>query len=382
MRNWKTSPLLLAAMAACAAGQNVTLLQDVGVAQAEYHDAMEAWLHNDRDLEKELLAGDPEPMRRRVRKAAALRDDAMAKKQAYLDLMIQRLRDTRARLAPADAGAIPVAGIKKDLEAQQARILGDQERLNEVLLDLPAGDEYFLVRRALEAERASLVNVQNTVALRIHSLDRIGTAQEAIRGASRGETEMQQLDQILNIWNEERTAVVRQRSSWANLYQTMENAVESRGGDRKRGTVAPGSKTTPAKKPAAGSGKQPGAAVATPAGGGVDLAGAWVYRSQPGAWTGYGEPEMVTLELHPEGAVLRGTYTARLPVRGGAHTLLLALSGPRVEGNAARLQWTSQMPAAEGAMELKLGADGRLLVERIRSGDGYIPLGMEVLAVR
>jgi hypothetical protein len=30
-------------------------------------------------------------------------------------------------------------------------------------------------------------------------------------------------------------------------------------------------------------------------------------------------------------------------------------------------------------MSLKLGADGRLLVHRLNSGDGYIPRGMEVL---
>jgi hypothetical protein len=97
MRTWKTIPILLAALAPFAASQNVTLVPDIGVAQAEYHDAMEAWLHNDRDLEKDLLTGEKEQMRRRVRKAAALRDEVMVKKQAYLDLIVQRLKETRWR---------------------------------------------------------------------------------------------------------------------------------------------------------------------------------------------------------------------------------------------------------------------------------------------
>jgi hypothetical protein len=44
-----------------------------------------------------------------------------------------------------------------------------------------------------------------------------------------------------------------------------------------------------------------------------------------------------------------------------------------------RLHWTSQVPAAEGEMEMKLSPDGRLLVERSQSGDAFIPRGMEVL---
>jgi hypothetical protein len=108
-----------------------------------------------------------------------------------------------------------------------------------------------------------------------------------------------------------------------------------------------------------------------------------VYRSQPGAWSGYGEPEMVTLELQrelrPDGAVLSGTYTARLPVRSGVNPVQLLLVGPWPAGSTVRLHWTSQTPATEGEMEFKLASDGRLFVERIQSRDSYIPLGMEVL---
>src|ERR1035441_1702144 len=221
MRTWKTIPILLVALAPFLTGQNVTLVPDIGVAQAEYHDAMEAWLNNDRDLEKDLLTGEKEQMRRRVRKAAALRDEVMVKKQAYLDLIVLRLKETRSHLAPANASEIPVSDFRKDLEAQQARMLSDQERLNDLLKEIPEGDEYFMVRRALEAERSSLINLQNTVALRIHALDSLDKSQDAIRGASGGETEAQKLDEILKVWDEERAAATRQRSTWAGLYKTI-----------------------------------------------------------------------------------------------------------------------------------------------------------------
>src|ERR1035441_4719117 len=354
MRTWKTIPILLAPLAPFLAGQNVTLAPDIGVAQAEYHDAMEAWLNNDRDLEKDLLTGEKEQMRRRVRKAAALRDEVMVKKQAYLDLIVQRLKETRSHLAPANASEIPVSDFRKDLEAQQARMLSDQERLNDLLKEIPEGDEYFMVRRALEAERSSLINLQNTVALRIHALDNLDKSQDAIRGASGGETEAQKLDEILKVWDEERAAATRQRSTWAGLYKTMEQAVDDRAGAPKKGAGSKGN----SQKPASGSRKQPATAAAVaataPAGNAIGLTGTWVYRSQPGAWSGYGEPEMVTLELQrelrPDGAVLSGTYTARLPVRSGVNPVQLLLVGPWPAGSTVRLHWTSQTPVAEGAM--------------------------------
>jgi hypothetical protein len=379
MRTWNAIPTLLVALAPLAAGQNVTLLPDIGVAQAEYHDAVDAWLHNDRDLEKDLLTGEKEQMRRRVKVAAALRDDVMVKKGAYLDLIVLRLRETRAHLAPANASEIPATEFKKDLEAQQARMLTDQERLNDLLKEIPEGDEYFMVRRALEAERTSLINLQNTVALRIHSLDNLEKSQDAIRGSLGGATEVQKLDEILKVWEEERAAAVRQRATWAGLYKTMEQAINDRSGPLKKGAAA-----SSKSKPAAGERKPPASAAAAPvvapsAGNATGLAGAWVYRSQPGAWSGYGEPESVALELHRDGALLRGTYTARLPVAGGVNAVQLSLAGPWSAGSTVRLHWTSQTPVAEGEMECKLASDGRLFVERIQSRDSYIPLGMEVL---
>lgn len=374
MRIALTIPALLVALASLAPSQNVTLLPDIGVAQAEYHDALEAWLHNDSDLERDLLKGDPEQMRLRVKRAAALRDEVMVKKQAYLELIIHRLRETRAHLAPANASEIPVADLKKDLEAQHGRMLGEQERLEEFLRDLPVGDEYLMVRRALEAERTSLVSLQNTIALRIRSLDTLNISQEAIRGASRGETEAQRLDEVLKVWDQEREAVIRQRSGWASLYKTMEKAIDDSAASPKK--VPSGSKRNSPKS------KQPAPPVQPPAGKASPLTGTWVYRSQPGAWSGYSEPEMVTLELHQDGTALRGTYTARLPVRSGMHTVQLSLSGASLAAGAVRLHWTSQTPLTEGEMELKLGSDGRLFVERSESGDSYIPVGMEVLSLR
>jgi hypothetical protein len=346
----------------------VEVIPDIAIAEAEYRDANEACLQNDPNLERDLFTADTDQVRRRIHRAAGLRDDAMAKKEVYLKAEILRLQNLRSRLSQGETGAIPTGTLRKSLEAQQAHTLDEQAKVEGQLRDLPDGDEYLLVRHALDEERTNLINVQNNIAQRIRSLESIDKAQQAIQSASGGDSLAQKLDEVVKLWGQERDSTARQRAHWAQLYTAMEQALDKKG-------PPPGAprKGSP-KKPSSSAGSPPPAT--TRAGG---FAGTWTYRSQPGAWTGYGEPEAVTLELHPESETLRGTYTARLAVRSGFHDIQLALAGPRQPGSAIRLHWTSQTPAAEGEMDLKLGADGRLLVERSQSGDGYIPRGMEVL---
>jgi hypothetical protein len=356
--------------------QQVQVVPDIAIAEAEYRDAQEASVHNDPNLEKDLFKADPEQIRRRIRRAASLSDDAMVKKGAYLDAIVLRFKDVRTRLGQSDNAKIPTAALRKDLEAQQGSTLDEEERLNGLLHDLPEGDEYLLVRRALEDELATLVNLQNNIALRIRSLDTIDKSQQAIQDSASGATLAQKLDDVIKLWGQEKDATIRQRTHWANLYTTMEQAV-----DKKDSSPAPQG------APRKGGGKEPHGQTtsvspsgSSPASRGVPgLAGTWAYRSQPGAWTGYGEPEMVTLQLYEESGTLHGTYAARLPVRSGVHEIRLSLEGPPQPGNVVRLHWTSQVPAAEGEMEMKLSPDGRLLVERSQSGDAFIPRGMEVL---
>ena len=370
-----TIGILLAALAPASRGQRLQLVPDISLAEAEYHDAAEAWRQSDPSLESDLLKRSPDEMRQRVHHAAALRDDAMKKKIAYLDAITARLQDTRQRISQANAGAIPTDALKKDLVDQQSRILGEQERLEALLNDLPPGDEYLLVRRPLEEERTNLVNLQNNIALRLRSLDNIDKAQQAIQSDPLAKN----LDDLLKIWDQEKATASRQRTMWASLYTEYERAINQKSPAARPAAVrtgalppAPKSKDTDRRRSPEASSAKGGVA---PAG----LAGSWVYRSQPGAWTGYGEPEAVTLELKDEGGLLRGTYTARLPSRGGVHDVELVLQGPRQSPTTARLHWTSRTPEAEGDIDLKLSADGRLLLDRSQSGDGYIPLGMEVL---
>jgi hypothetical protein len=349
------------ALAHSAVGQNVTLLPNIGVAQAEYNDALESWLHDDRTLEKDLLTGDPAQMRRRVKRAADLRDQVMIKKQAYLDLMIQSVRAARARLAPPDASEIPVKDFNKDMEAQEQSILSDRMRITEALRQLPAGDDSVLLRRALEAELASLDEVRTNIAARISSLDDLDHAQEAIRSVLQGETEAQTLDGVLKIWEQERAAAGRQRTSWAGLYMSMELAIDERIAGRK-GNAPEAKQIAPEPSPRG-------------------LAGTWVYRSEAGGWKGEGEPQTVTLEIHQDGDTLSGAYNAALPANGGLHVVQLVLSGPASASNTVRLRWTSLADSdVAGEMELKLVAGGKLSVERLTSGDSFIPLGMEMLS--
>jgi len=364
--SWLAIPILLAAPFAVRP-QDLRIQPDIAMAEAAYRDAEEAWIRNDPNLEKDLFKINPEDARRRIRHSAALRDEVMSKKQGYLDLLIQRTEQTRNRLAQSDTGMIPSASLKSDLEQQQTRILGEQERLDELIRDLPPGDEYLLVRRPLEDERQRLVNLQNNLAQRIRSLDSLDKAQQAIEGARRDPL-AEKLDSVIAAWKEEKDATIRQRAKWATIYSSMEQAVSAPGNGRESSA----SNASAARKPA------PAAAPAAnvrPGG----LTGQWTYRSEAGAWSGYAEPAMVTLELHEDGGVLSGSYTARLAVKSEAHVVHLTLTALRRTSNTATLHWKSATPAAEGEMELKLGGDGRLLVERSQSGDSYIPLGSEIL---
>jgi hypothetical protein len=287
-----------------------------------------------------------------VKIAANLRDQAMAKKQVYLDAVIKSARQTRSRLAVPDSSEIPVGDFRKDMIEQQQRVLTEESRIEESLRRVAPSEESLMMRRQLEAELASLIDVQDSIATRIRSLDGVDRAQQAIRASAREETEAQILNGLLEVWDRDRAATAAQRDAWAKLYASMERVLDGRLTDQK---------PTPAVS--------------------VPLTGTWIYRSRPGDWKGFGEPKNVNLELHGDGANLRGTYTAVLPVKGGAHSVRLSLAGPAAAGNAAHLHWTSQDPAASGEMDLRLAPDGRLSVERVKSGDSFIPAGMEILSL-
>jgi len=368
------------AFAPWCAGQSLQMVPDISVTEAEYRDAMDAWMRNDPGLERDLYKRPPEEMRSRIRKAAALRDDAMVKKEAYLVLITRRLRETRSRLQEADVGAIPAEALKKNLAAQQSRILGEQENIEASLRDVPEGDQYLLVRRALEDERASLVNLQNNMALRLRSLETIDQAQQGMHNAPKPDALLRKLDEILKVWDREREAVKRQRARWTEVYASMERSLAQSGPAVKSApkttppSAAPKSKnqSPPPDSPQGGSS----------ASGSSSLDGTWIYRSQPGAWVGYGEPQAVTLVLGDQRGALAGTYEARLPLPGGTANVRLALTCVRRYAASARLHWTSAVPPAEGEIEIKLASDGRLFVERLRADDSYFPRGMEVLLRR
>jgi len=87
---------------------------------------------------------------------------------------------------------------------------------------------------------------------------------------------------------------------------------------------------------------------------------------------------MVTLgDLHRDGArYLRGTYTARLPVRSGVNPVLLIdwpVRGPRETPPGCT--GPRKLAATEEEIEFKLASDGRLFVERIQSRDQLYSVG-------
>ena len=373
-----TRVFIVASLASACWSQSLQLIPDISLAEAEYRDATQAWISNDPYLERDLTKGNPEEMRRRVRRAAALADDLMVKKIAYIDALAQRVEDTRRRVSQASGGAIPTEALKKDLADQQTRILDEETRLEALLNDLPPGDEYLFVRGPLEEERTDLVKLQNTIALRLRSLDSLDKAQQAIQSAGAGGLQ-QRIDEIARIWSEQKASAVRQRTRFASLYASEERAISGKSVPTDSPLPPPAAPTPSKSRDPDRRRNAPVVSAKTAVLQGPTFEGAWMYQSQPGAWTGIGEPEMVSLQLRQQGEVLRGTYTARLPSRGGVHEVFLALEGRRESATVARLHWMSSTPAADGEIELKLGGDGRLLLERTKSADGFIPLGMEVL---
>jgi hypothetical protein len=233
------------------------------------------------------------------------------------------------------------------------------------------------VRRAMEAEHADLVLLQNGVAQQIRGVGNADKAQQAGSGLADVDPLVKKLEDIGKIWEGERVRAAAARSNWAKYYAAMEKSLNEKNGPAPAPSAHPDH--APSAAPLPHSPAQVPRASNPP--GAVDaiFTGSWVYRNQQGAWIGWGEPEMVSLQLRQTGPRVEGNYTARLPGRHDMRLLNLALEG-QVEANGkARLRWTSLEPPAHGVMTVKASPDGRVLVERVNSEDNYIPEGMEVL---
>ena len=354
-------------------GQTLTPIpQEIATAEVAFVEAEDAFLHADPTLERDLHKVSPAEAHRRIERAAGLANEAMNKRQVYLDLLILRTRQLRDHLAGLDTAHLPVEKLKSDLEQDQFRILAEQDSVEALIHDF-SGDDNLLIRHHLEDERARLVKLQNDTARQIRSLSSLGGDPGALRALL--DKEQAGMDAILKDYGEERESVARRQAGYARMYAEMHLSVDAV-------AAAPPARNTRAKPPKSSPGNRGASAPAdtakaSPA---PALAGAWIYRSQPGGWTGYGEPAAVSLELRLEGDTLRGRYRARLPAKSGVHDVDLTLEGPAVPADSAKLHWKSVRPAAEGDLLLKLGADGRLLIERPLAGDSFVPVGSEVLS--
>jgi hypothetical protein len=357
--------------------QSVRIVTNLAVSEAEYRNAEEMWRQNDPDLVSDLYKGNKQEVVRRIHHAAALADDMLSKKTTYLATLIQHTDEMEKRLSSSSGTQkIPFADLKDDLEREQSRILDEQDRLDERLHDLPQGDELTLVRRAMESERAELVVLQNNIAQRIRAMDNAAKTQQASSALSDLDPLIRKLEDLKKMWEGERARAVAQKPAYGKMYSDMEKSLDNKSGIGSNPSTRPSGNPSvpltppPSSKPGAGLLKSPANS---------SFSGDWVYKSEQGGWVGFGEPEMVLLQLRQVGLRLDGTYSARLPGRHDTRSLNLAVEG-QLEGNGqAQLRWTSLEPPAHGVMTLKAGPNDRLLVERIISEDNYIPQGMEVL---
>jgi hypothetical protein len=357
-------------------GGKVAYEPTLGVAEQAYREAQEAWLREDPNLTAELLTGKAAEMHKRIGRVKALRDDVMDKKVVYLDQIIKRFADMRGRLTGVGTSQLPIPELRKGLEDEQSVLLGDQDRLESLMRDLPQGDEYSLVMRELSAEKTDLVNLQNAIAMRIRAVDQMDKAQQVGVDIEAKDPLEKRLDSIQTIWSEELERAKQQRLKWDELYSSMDREVDRGKAPAQKESAPAGNK--PAPKP--DKSKLPPQAWRSQTPG--SFAGIWVYESHPGAWTGIGEPVSVALSLRYAGEQLTGAYTARLPGQNDVRDLSLTLSGEEISPGIAKVSWVSQLPPAKGEMILRLGGDRRVLVERTASNDTYFPRGMEVLLPR
>ncbi len=212
-------------------GQSVRLDQTIALAESEYRTAQDVWIKNDPRLEADLYKGNPVEMKKRIRQAAALRDDLMDKKAVYLFLMIKRLDDMNSRFLAWQTSTVPAEAMKKDLDSEQLRLLDEQDRLEKRIKELPEGDEYTLVRRAMESELSELIGLQNNVAKRIRLLTVIGKAYGPAESSETSEL-AQKVTNLRNLWQNQREELIRARSSWAKLYSDMEKSLDAGGSKR------------------------------------------------------------------------------------------------------------------------------------------------------
>lgn len=178
------------------------------------------------NLTAELLTGNAADMHKRIRHVADLREDVMQKKSVYLDLIVKRFADMRGRLSAQGQSQLPVPELRKGLQDEQSLLLADQERLESLIRDLPQGDEYTLVMRELNSEKTELVNLQNAIAMRIRSIDKIEEAQKVGNEIEAKDPLEKKLDDIAAIWRQELDRTKQQRTKWVELYSAMDREVD------------------------------------------------------------------------------------------------------------------------------------------------------------
>ena len=212
-----------------AGAQVVQVVPDPGAAETQYRDAEEAWIKADPNLEADLYRVRPDEMRKRIRRVAILRDDAMVKKTSFLDFMVKRMDDVQKRMNAEASLAIPTQDFRKDLEEEQTRLREEQDRVKARLQELPKGQEYAQIKDTIEAEQADLLSLRSTVEQRVHALDELSKAQETAAGLTQDENLSARIGELRGIWEGERDRSERSRKTWARYYSELEKSLGKSG---------------------------------------------------------------------------------------------------------------------------------------------------------
>jgi hypothetical protein len=336
--------------------------ENIPLTRKEYQDALEAWKKSDPDLVKDLATGDPTQLRARIKHAAELQATMSEKEIAYYNVMVWHSRHEQAELAQIVNTSIPLDTRQQSVRNDQALVQSELDEVEATLRELPADDK--TLRPIYESERANRKRQLENLADQSKILDEIAKGQ-----ANRLDL-LQQLaqeqDQIVKGWEHQIEHAQHEAEGYKELYGGLVQQVDDRASANAKNRS--GRKRTLATK----------STVAAPSFIPASLVGTWITPAQ-----GQSKTANSTLELRVEGDAIRGTYTTHLSAPDGASNELWTVEGRVPAHGPLKLHWTAQDHSSSGDMDLTLGSDGRLSIDRHRkSGKTAVPDGLESLMRR
>jgi hypothetical protein len=282
----------------------------------------------------------------------------LEQRSAYSQAVAAYIERLRTAAGPGDP-VVSQAGVCQD----EVLVLGaNLNSLQTKLHDLRESAEWVVIRRAVQADRDSIMKLEAT--LRAQTIPQslaIGSSsiQTSMSSTAYRESE-RQLGEILG-------------RLWTHYYQALIDGVEQ-----------PGAGSTPLQAIRSSEPPAPVAAVAPTGEPSAPnrLVGVWAYVEGSQQFNGAGEPRDVLLELWMEKGILVGRYRAELPDFSGQRKIdlrLRALAGASHSPLVLEFQSTEPQSKGEIVLEGPLEGATTLMLVRHVTAQSPIPRGRELL---